>query len=266
MEQVINLYYVEQGHGIPLVFLHGYPLDHRIWLPVFPFLKQGIHIIAPDLRGQGRSPVPEGVYSMALMVDDVIRLLDKLKIEKAVLAGHSMGGYVTFEFWHLHPDRVTGIALVATRANADSEEKKLDRLQTAEDVLTNGTAKVVNTMLTRLTHRWTLHSQIKEIMEGITPQGVAGVLRGIAERENATPWLAQIKFPVSVIAGREDQLVPVEEAIKMADDLPNSEMAVIDQAGHLLMMEEPARVAEFITGLIRRVDPKLKRNDPVVSS
>jgi len=254
MERTIDLCYVKEGEGIPLVFLHGYPLDHRIWLPVFPFLQKDIQVIAPDLRGHGQSPAPEGVYSMTLMVEDIIRLLDKLRIDKAVIAGHSMGGYVTFEFWHLHPDRIMGIALVATRAEADSEERKLDRLQTAHEAMRIGTAKVVNTMLNKLTNKTELYPQMKEIMEGISPQGIAGILRGIADRENATPWLPQIKVPVVVIAGKEDQIVPLEESIEMVKRLPNGQLEVIDQAGHLPMMEAPLRVAECINDLVRRVD------------
>ena len=256
MEPIIDLFYFEQGEGIPLVFLHGYPLDHRIWLPVFPHLRKDIHLIAPDLRGHGQSPAPEGVYSMTLMVEDVIHLLDKLKIEKAVIAGHSMGGYVTFEFWHLHPDRIMGIALVATRANADSAERRLDRLQTAEGVMKVGTTKVVNGMLTRLTNRTELYPQLKKIMDGITPQGIAGTLRGIADRKNATPWLPQIKVPVFVIAGKEDQLVPLEESIEIAKKLPNGDLVVIDHAGHLPMLEDPAKVAECINDLTRRIRTK----------
>jgi pimeloyl-ACP methyl ester carboxylesterase len=253
MEPTVDLFYVEQGEGIPIVFLHGYPLDHRIWLPVFPHLRKDIHIIAPDLRGHGRSPVPGGVYSMALMAEDVIRLLDRLKIEKVVIAGHSMGGYVTFKLWQLFPERILGLALVATRATADSEERRLDRLRTAEDMVKEGTTKVVNNMLTKLTKKTVLYPQVKEIMDGITPQGIAGILRGIADRENATPWLPQITVPVVVIAGKEDQLVPVEESIEMAKKLPNGELEVIDQAGHLPMMEDPAKVGECINDLIRRV-------------
>lgn len=253
MEKAIDLFYLEQGKGIPAIFLHGYPLDHRIWLPVFPHLSKNIHIVAPDLRGHGRSPAPEGVYSMGLMVEDVIRLLDHLKIEKAVIAGHSMGGYVTFKFWQLHPDRTLGLVLVATRANADTEERRLDRQQTADEVLEIGTSKVINTMLLKLTKKTDLYPQIKEIMEGITPQGIAGILRGIADRENAFPWLEKIKVPVVVIAGKEDQLIPVKESTEMAKKLPNAILELIDHAGHLPMLEDPQRVAGCINNLVDRI-------------
>jgi pimeloyl-ACP methyl ester carboxylesterase len=253
MDQTVDLFYVEQGHGIPIVFLHGYPLDHRIWLPVFPYLRKDIHIIAPDLRGHGRSPVAKGVYSMSLLVEDVIHLLDKLKIEKVVIAGHSMGGYVTFEFWHKHPDRISGIALVATRANADSEERKKDRSQIAEEVMKAGTVQVVNSMLTKLTKKTELYPEIRGIMEGISPQGVAGILRGIANRANASPWLPQINVPTVVIAGRDDQLVPMQESIEMAKKLQNGKLEMIDNAGHLPMMEDPEKVAQCLNDLIFRV-------------
>jgi pimeloyl-ACP methyl ester carboxylesterase len=252
MVEDIDLYFIEQGEGIPLVFLHGYPLDHRIWLPVFSFLNRHIHIIAPDLRGHGQSPVPKGVYLMSLVVEDVIRLLDKLQIEKAVIAGHSMGGYVAFEFWHKHPERISGIALVATRSNADSEERRLERLQTANEVMKTGTSRVVNSMLMKLTRRTELYPQVREIMDGISPQGVAGILRGIADRDNASPWLSQITVPVVVIAGKEDQIVPVNESIEMAKKLPNVHLELLQHAGHLPMMEDPAKVADCFNDLVLR--------------
>ena len=253
MDQTVDLVYGEQGEGVPLVLLHGYPLDHRIWLPVFPFLRKDVHIIAPDLRGHGKSPIPNGMYSMELLVEDVVCLLDKLRIEKAIVAGHSMGGYVTFEFWHIHPERIAGIALVATRANGDSEERRRDRLQTAEEVMKAGTTRVVDSMLKKLTKKTGLYPELREIMEGISPQGVAGILRGIADRANATPWLSQIKVPVLVIAGSEDQIVPVEESIEMAEKLPDGKLEVIQDAGHLPMMEDPRKVADCLNDLIFRV-------------
>ena len=253
MGETIDLSYREQGEGIPLVLLHGYPLDHRIWADVLPHLKKNIHVITPDLRGHGNSPVPDGVYTMPQLVDDVVRLLDKLKIEKAVIAGHSMGGYVTFEFWHDHPERISGIALVATRANPDPEQRRAERMQNAAEAKQGLTANIINSMLVKVTRRTELYPRVREIMEGTSPLGIAGILPGIASRADANPWLPGIHVPVTVIAGREDQLIPVKESIEMAEKIPNAKLVLVAHAGHLVMMEEPSIIAKALNDLILRV-------------
>jgi 3-oxoadipate enol-lactonase len=250
MGKNVDLFFLDQGMGIPVIFLHGYPLDHRVWMPIIPLLKKGIRIIAPDLRGMGRSPSTEGVYSMELMAGDLIHLLDQLEIKKVVMAGHSMGGYVTFKFGQLFPERILGIALVATRSNPDPEEKKIERLQSARDVLNNGTSGIIKGMLPRLTKNSDLYPRIMEIMEGASKQGVVGILQGIAERENASTWLPTIQVPVVVIAGKEDQIVPLDEVFEMARKLPTVKLEVIENVGHMPMMENPSRVAECINNLV----------------
>ncbi len=134
------------------------------------------------------------------------------------------------------------------------EFEKMDRLQTAEEVMKAGTAKVIISMLTKLTKKTELYPEIRGIMEGISPQGVSGILRGIANRANASPWLPQINVPTVVIAGRDDQLIPVQESIEMAKKLPDAKLEVIDNAGHLPMMEDPEKVAQCLDDLIFRVD------------
>src|SRR5512144_1307135 len=120
----VNLAYEEHGEGTPVILTHGFPLNRSIWYPVVPKLSEKVHLILPDLRGHGQSPVPEGVYSMRLLAEDLRALMDQLNIEKVVLAGHSMGGYVSLAFARAYPGRLAGLALVATQAAADSPERR----------------------------------------------------------------------------------------------------------------------------------------------
>lgn len=137
VEKVV-LFYKDSGHGVPVVCLHGYPLDHTIWYPVEREMHAEVRFILPDLRGQGRSPAPEGPYTMCRMAEDVVRLLDKLEIERALVLGHSMGGYVGLAFAHYFSDRMLGLGLVASHVFEDTPEKKEGRRQNAEHVLKFG--------------------------------------------------------------------------------------------------------------------------------
>lgn len=119
-----KLFYEEIGHGNPLICLHGYALDHTIWLEMVEELKSDARIILPDLRGHGKSPAPEGKYSMRVMAEDVLEIMDSLRLERANIAGHSMGGYIALALAEYYPDRLSGLALVASHAYADVPEKR----------------------------------------------------------------------------------------------------------------------------------------------
>lgn len=248
----VNLHFIEAGEGPAVMLLHGYPLDHSIWDPIVPFLTRDARLIMPDLRGHGKSPSPEGVYSMKEMAGDLLKLVDELRVEKVILVGHSLGGYVAVNFLHHYPHKVTGLALVASRAKADSEGKKLERLRTAEQVLKSGVEEVTNSMLDKLTSKTSLHLKLRKIMMLTSPIGIAGTLRGIAEREDATSWLPKIKIPSLVIAGENDQIIPLEESQNLAELLPDCELAIAKNCGHMPMMESPGLTAGALFKLIKR--------------
>lgn len=248
--QSVELAYEEFGQGAPVVFLHGFPFDHTIWTPLVPHLQQRARLIMPDLRGHGNSPAPVGVYRMRDMAEDVVCLLDKLKIERAVLVGHSMGGYVSLAFAHAYPGRLAGLGLIATQAGADTPERRQARLRTASQVLRKGTKLVVNQMINRLTPDTRLLQPLAELMLRARPEGVAGSLRGMAERPNMEGVLSGIGVPAVVIAGDKDDLLPSEAMQTMAQMLPKGWLVEIAGAGHMLMMEAPDRVTEALGQLI----------------
>jgi 3-oxoadipate enol-lactonase len=253
MEKPISLFHLDGGTGIPIIFLHGYPLDHRIWLPTMMHLGMDVRCILPDLRGYGETEVPPGIYSMEVMAQDVKELMDDLKLEKAILIGHSMGGYVAFQFWKLFPERLSGLGLIASRSKADTPSLKVERLQVAQQVEKSGSVVVIDPMLTKLTARQDLVPELRQIMTGINPMAIAATLRGIATRADATAWLHLIDIPCLVVAGQDDQIVPLTEAIEMAKGLRAAELCVIKGAGHMPMMEDPIKTAEAIYTLANRV-------------
>lgn len=247
----VDLYYEEYGKGIPAIFLHGFPFDHTIWEPLLPLLKQDARLILPDLRGFGRSPVEGDSYTMRLQAEDIAHLMDRLGIDKAVLVGHSMGGYVALSFAQAYPDRLLGIGLVATQAGADSPERRQSRLKTAEAVTHKGARVVASDMVDTLTSHKDLIEPIHALILRAQPASIVGALKGMAERHDLTGSLSNISVPAVVIAGAADQLIARDRVETMAQMLPKGWLVEIPNAGHMLMMEDPQAVAAHLRQLFK---------------
>lgn len=242
----ITLSYERFGSGGPLVLIHGYPLDHTIWNDVIPLLKNDFDLILPDLRGFGQSTTVETPYAMSDMADDLAGLLDHLKIEKAMLAGHSMGGYVALAFAKKYPQRVSGLGLIASQAAADSPEGKDRRYRTAADVAQKGIGVVVEAMTPKLSADVRVQAFVRALMEKQTPSAVMGALKAMAEREDLISHLSTVIFPVTLIHGNVDALIPIDRAKEMKAVLPSAKLVELQGAGHMPMMEFPT---ETVAGL-----------------
>lgn len=249
MQVRINDYtmeYDDSGIGIPLLLIHGYPLNHQMWRPQITGLGEIARVVAPDLRGHGLSDPVQGKYDMELLAQDCRELLDDLGIRRpVVIGGLSMGGYVTLAFYRLFPTRVAGLILAATRASADSPEGKANRDKSAALALEQGTPAIVASMLPRMMSPITylekpeLVVTIEEIMETTSVEGITGDLMGMKDRPDSTPLLANIDKPTLILHGTDDQLVPLSEAESMHTAIKDSRLQVIADAGHLLNLEQP---------------------------
>lgn len=246
-------YVQERQHGTPVIFLHGFPFDHTIWEPVIPLLEQDARLILPDLRGFGSSPITDGTYTMRLLAEDIAHLMDRLEIEKAVLVGHSMGGYVSLAFAQAYPNRLLGLGLVATHSAADTPERRQSRYKTAESVLRKGARVVASNMVESLTPKKELLKPIQSLILQAHPTGIAGALRGMAERHDLTGELSNITVPAVVIVGGADKLVNHELVETMAQMLPKGWLVKIPDAGHMLTMEHPQQVASALQQLFAKV-------------
>ncbi len=242
----IALTYERRGSGTPLVLIHGYPLDHTIWEPVAPLLENGFDLILPDLRGFGQSASPGTSYLLADLAADLAALLNTLKIEKAALAGHSMGGYVALAFARAYPQRVRGLGLVASQAIADPPEKKVARYATAKRVEADGVNEVAGSMPALLTSNVDLQPRIKQLILRQRPAGVAAALRAMAERPDSTPLLSGFEFPVVIVHGVADQIMPIERARDVKAAVQNGHLIELEGAGHMPMMEFPRQTAEAL--------------------
>ena len=242
----VQLAYERRGRGTPLVLIHGYPLDHHLWDEVVPLLEDTFDIILPDLRGFGESRTVDSFYTMEDYASDIAGLLDHLGIQKTAIAGHSMGGYVALAFARLFPERVRGLALVSSQAAADSEERKQGRYNSAAEVADKGIGSVVETMAPKFTSNPGLQALARESMERQKPAAYIGALKAMAERVDSTPFLSSSHFPVVLIHGDSDQLIPIDRAREVKVALPKAYFVEINGAGHMPMMEAKEKTAEAL--------------------
>jgi 3-oxoadipate enol-lactonase len=255
-----NLEYEQSGSGIPLLFIHGYPLSRKIWRPQLSGLADIAAMIAVDLRGHGESDPFGGSYPMDFLADDCYRLLKALKVDlPVVICGLSMGGYVAFSLYHQHPEIFKGLILTSTRSAADSPEAKANREKSIRDVQENGISFIAQGMLSKLvspgtiTANATLLNTIHEIMLETSVNGVIGALQGMRDRPDSTSLLPSVSCPVLVVHGADDQLIPKAEAEKMSQQIPQAQLVIIPGAGHLPNMEQPQifnqAVSNYLAGL-----------------
>lgn len=250
----------DRGQGRPVVLVHAFPLDHRVWEWQINDLSTQVRVIAPDLRGFGRTTVTSGIVTMEQMADDLAAMLDALGIEDPiVLGGLSMGGYVAFEFVRRHRRRLAGLILCDTRATADSEDVRANRLRTAERVLNEGTRFLADQMLPRLCCERTFRHQ-PEVVEKLRtmilespPEGVAAAARGMARRSDATSFLGQIDCPTLVLVGQFDVISPAEEMEQTARAIPGASFVTVPDAGHMAPMEQGQIVNRAIQEFVSRL-------------
>lgn len=246
MANTIKLYFTEQGNGqaMPLVLLHGYPLNNTIWAEQQHRLSDHYRVITPDLRGHGKNDAPLGVYEMDLMARDVLALLDSLNIQQAAIMGHSMGGYVTLAAWKLAPERFVALGMIGSQAGADTEEARQNRYKMAEKVATEGSRPVAEAIVPKLfapnlPQDESIIEQMRTIILSTKPDGIIGTLNGMAARPDFTGILSQIKVPSLILTGDSDQLIPKERSLTMAEAIPNATLATVENAGHMPMLEQP---------------------------
>lgn len=245
----IRLAYERRGNGTPLVLLHGFPLDHHLWDEVVPLLSDTFELIIPDLRGFGNSSTVDSFYAMEDFAADVAALLDQLEIQKAAIVGHSMGGYVALAFARLYPERITGLGLVSSQVLADAPDRKEGRYKSAAEVADKGIASVVAAMTPKFTSNERLQEFAKQSMEKQQPAAYIGALKAMAERVDSTPLLSSFDFPVVVVHGDADSLIPIDRAREVKAAIPHAHLLEVSGAGHMPMVESPEQTAEALKHL-----------------
>lgn len=255
-----NMAYAQAGEGLPVLLVHGYPLNKEIWQSQLEGLSSLARVITPDLRGYGDSSSTSGAYSMDLLAEDCHALLQALGVPPPVVVGGlSMGGYVAMAYARKFPTEVAGLLLVSTRAAADSPEAANNRLKAQETARTAGLETIFDNMLPRLlsprnlAENPELVQRVRQIMATSSLNGVLGALEGMRQRPDSLDVLLAFKKPALIIHGADDQLIPHVEAGAMHAALSDSQMVVLDRAAHLPSLEQPEAFNHAMAAFLKRL-------------
>jgi pimeloyl-ACP methyl ester carboxylesterase len=245
---------------VPAVLLHALAPGSAMWAEQRRALvRSGHRVLTPDQRGYGARPLGSAPPSLGVAADDLARLLDERHIHDIVLAGVSMGGYVAMEFLRRHPGRVRALALLSTRAGPDDGPTAAQRHAFAAAVVdpvagprvTRSAAPTLVGATTRA-ERPTVAGRVRAMVEAVAPATLAWSQRAIAARPGSFDLLRAANVPAVVIAGEEDELVPLPEAHAMATALPDARLVTVPKAGHLVPMEAPDEVTRALAELLQR--------------
>ncbi|PKO13585.1 MAG: hypothetical protein CVU39_18220 [Chloroflexi bacterium HGW-Chloroflexi-10] len=227
-----------------LVLIHGYPLSRAIWMPMHPWLKS-VQCVVVDLRGHGESLTNDYPFTMADLADDVIETLQSLNIGKFWLAGHSMGGYVSCEITQKIPDQINGFFLVASNAAAENRERIQNRYDQIEIIRNKGIEAVLSGNLDKLTADEAIKKQLEPILATTDKRTWMTCLEAMAKRRDFTTWLAEKRFPIFYLAGKQDQIMPIDFMTDQVSKIDGAEILYME-SGHMPMMETPFSVASEI--------------------
>jgi pimeloyl-ACP methyl ester carboxylesterase len=248
------------GEGQAILLIHGFPLNRQMWQPqLSPLAEAGYRVIAPDLPGFGASEVPAQGYSMDGFADDLIALMDALQIERAVVGGMSMGGYILMNLLERYPQRVRAACFIATKSSADDEEGRARRSAMAADAERLGANPLIKIFAELLFAPDSMHekpeliARVTSWMRDTDPRALAGGLLAMRDRKDYTPLLPSFRQPSLVLAGALDRAASPNAVEILRTGLPNCQTRVIERAGHMVNMERPeqfnAALIEFLNGL-----------------
>lgn len=251
----IEVHYIDAGNSdaLSVVLIHGFLFSNEMWEPQIQILENNFRVIAYDVRGHGKSDVGDGQYTLEFLVDDLIGLLDYLKIQKAILCGLSMGGYIALRTIERNPERVLGLVLADTQSKADTNEAKLKRADSLRSVKIIGVKAFAESSVKSVfapqsfTSNVEAIEKIRRIIQANLPIGICGALLAMAGRTDTTDVLAGIKVPTLILVGEHDGSLYQLASKEMRDGIPNSELHIISNAGHMSNLENPE---EFNTHLL----------------
>lgn len=239
--------YDDVGDGrVPVIFLHGFPFDRTMWHNQLDYLKSSYRLIAFDIRGFGNSKDEETTLSIDGFADDLLNFMDNLSIDKAVLCGLSMGGYIALNAIMRYPDRFSALVLCDTQCVADTALEKEKRNATIEEIKASGAAGFNEGFIKKVFHKDSLKNkkelvkQLKDIVIANSPHSICRGLKALATRTETCSALSSIKIPTLVICGREDEVTPLAKSEYLHENIRRSILKVVDEAGHVSNLEQPA--------------------------
>jgi len=252
--------YDDIGKGeIPIIFIHGFPFDKSMWQAQLDFLKSTQRAIAYDIRGFGATHDDDSDLSIDLFTDDLISFMDKLAIDKAIICGLSMGGYIALNTVKRFPDRLEALILCDTQCNADSPEAKEKRYAKMDEIASSGKSAFTEGFIKGIFHPDSLEhkkgvvEKLRSVVNSNSQYTLINGLTALAERSESCSILTDIKMPTLIICGKDDALTPVAQSEKMHKAIDGSVLRIIDNAGHVSNLEQPRdfnkHIVEFLEQL-----------------
>lgn len=248
----------EGGEGVSVVFAHGFPFDRTMWSASAERIAAVARVILPDLRGFGESESAfegEKIAEMVDYADDIAKLLDEIRVSRAVFCGLSMGGYIAMAFAAKYPEKLAGLILCDTKTSADTPEAAINRKKLAETIHSTGTEPLLAGIANLISPN-TLENKpetvafLREMIRRQPPAGIAQAAQAMANRPDTTDFLGKITVPVLVIVGENDQLSPPESMRRIAENVRDGSFFTIPNAGHLAPLEQPELFAKTVCGWI----------------
>jgi len=242
-----NLNYEEAGNrnGLPVLFLHGFPFSHEMWKGQIEAVSMKYRAIAYDIKGHGLSDIGDGQYTIEGHVDDLFAFMDYLHLERTVIVGLSMGGYIALRALERYQDRFIAAALCDTKSEADPPEAKLRRFSGMVEVKKSGSQQFADTFLKSVFAHESFTTKpeavdlIRRIISRTPPLSIAGTLLALAARTDTSGVLPNIKIPVLIMVGALDQTTPPSLSQAMHERIKSSELHIVPDAAHMSNLENP---------------------------
>lgn len=263
MKEIINglsVFLEGNSKNKSIIFLHGFPYDHTMWKAQIDELSENYFCVTYDIRGLGESPVGDGQFTMESFVDDLESTITELKLDKPILCGLSMGGYISFRALERMEEKFSAVILCDTRSEADNNEGKLKRAAAIKRISTEGLAPFAKDFITncfgddyKKNHKDEFEKRIAK-SSGFNPVGVKGSLLAMLGRNDTTEYLSKIKIPALIICGENDALTPPAIMKPLAEKINGAEFVVIKNSGHMSPIENPVAVNEAIKKLFGKLE------------
>jgi pimeloyl-ACP methyl ester carboxylesterase len=243
----------------PIIFVHGFPYDHTMWDKQIDELKSHYYCVSYDIRGLGESPIGDGQYTIESFVDDLEAILNELKLEKPVLCGLSMGGYISLRAVERNESIYGGLILCDTRSASDADEGKIKRADNIRKINVHGVKQFVSDFVPMCFSVKSITDSNEEYSKVLSKSlnsnaiGVKGCLLAMAGRTDTTGYLSKIKIPALLLCGEDDRLTPPDAMELMAVQIPGSQFEIVPNAGHMAPIEN----ASFVTNKIKKFLSKI---------
>ncbi|CAM4105490.1 alpha/beta fold hydrolase [Flavobacterium weaverense] len=256
----MSLSYNYAGEGaVPILFLHGFPFDKSMWKEQIDSLKDSFCTIAIDIRGFGKSTDEETDLSIDLFTDDLVAFMDRRNIEKAIVCGLSMGGYIALNAVKRFPERFEALILADTQCISDSAEAKEKRMKTVQEIKQNGATEFNEKFIKSVFHPDSLQNKtelvdrLREVVFANSTRIITAGLTALAERPDSCSSLRTITIPTLIICGAQDELTLVAQSQFMHENIKGSVLQVIQSAGHVSNLEQPEEFNKYLHEFLNKV-------------